>query len=140
MTSRQRARDLIAAWDERGIDLEFVQNADGSTVHVVAPDSVIIPGFDSHPDVDAGHRTWGEILGDSVIDAALGTLTTVCGVQILRNLGGLEEGGRLTDRFDDELLCQRCHAAFGDRGVVIFECNSREQDVEEALKDVRGSR
>jgi hypothetical protein len=35
-TTAERARVLIGAWDEVGEELQFVENADGTTVHVVA--------------------------------------------------------------------------------------------------------
>ncbi len=52
-----------------------------------------------------------------------GQTWSVCGVTFIRHRGGFEQGGRLLDHFPDELLCQHCHAAFGDRSVILFELN-----------------
>jgi hypothetical protein len=110
----QRAARLITGWDTYGEELEFVENASGSTAHVVA---------------GLGRPAWADreppspIDADLIVDVALGTVYTVCGVRIRCNRGGMDKGGRLTGWFADEKLCQRCHAAFGDRADLIFECN-----------------
>lgn len=110
----ERAALLITGWDTFGEDLRFVENAAGRTVHVVA--GLGRPAW-------ADHSSGGPVDADLVVDMALGTVYTVCGVRLRCNRGGLDMGGRLTGWFADEKLCQRCHSAFGDRADLIFECN-----------------
>ncbi|MFG2001609.1 hypothetical protein ACGFNU_20905 [Spirillospora sp. NPDC048911] len=110
----ERANLLIAGWDTFGEELRFVENAGGSTVHVVAG-----PGTPLWADNEPGRP----MDFDGLVDLTMGAVYTVCGVRVRCNRGGPEEGGRLTDWFADDLLCRRCHTAFGDRADLIFECN-----------------
>ncbi|MGP4027132.1 hypothetical protein [Actinomadura sp. 3N407] len=113
-TTSERARVLIDAWDEHGEELQFVENAKGTTVHVVARDR--------GPTTDSGPTAFG-LSFEHILDLEMGAVYTVCGTRVRCNRGGHEEGGRLTGRFADDLLCVRCHSAFGERADLIFECN-----------------
>lgn len=108
-----RAATLIARYDNGDYDaVRFIQS--DTTVHVLAP-----PDFvpERHKELFGG----GE--GEQQMRFMLGETWSVCGVRFVRHRGGFEAGARLLSHFPDELLCQHCHAAFGDRGAVIFEVN-----------------
>lgn len=110
-----RVDALLVDYDARGTWLQFIENADGSKVHVVAP-----AGEACTPEAYGLAPALG---GADVVDWALGVTRTVCGVRVAVNRGGVEAGGRPTAAFRDDALCGACHKAFGDRSVVIFECN-----------------
>lgn len=118
-----RAALLIAAWDTYGEELGFVENADGSCVHVAAGSGK--PRWAEHgrpSDSDSGDKSFG-LSFEEILDLEMGAVYTVCGLRVRCNRGGHDEGGRMTNAFRDELLCVRCHRAFGDRADLIFECN-----------------
>ena len=108
----RRAAKLIRLHDgESGpAAIAFLRTA--QTVHVVA------------------HITdWPRALPEShygdfdAIALLLGDVWTVCGTRIARHVGGFEHAARHVDHFPDDLLCQPCHAAFGDRAALLFELN-----------------
>ena len=109
----ERAATVLDHLD-RGGDMSFVENAAGTVVHVVA-EATDEAGEPADP-------------ADIMLRLLLGDVLAVCGVTVYRNRGGLEEGGRYTASFPDDLLCQRCHAAFGDRAWLIFDHNPHGKD------------
>lgn len=121
--SVKRAQALIAGWGTYGLELSFVENSDGTCVHVEAGS-----GKPSWAEGEAERR---KATPEDLVTLTLGVRYTVCGVWIRCNRGGQEEGGRLTPAFADELLCVQCHAAFGDRADLIFECNRQPEESDE---------
>lgn len=112
-TRAARATTLIRLVDEGNLDaIRFIRTE--RTVHVLAP-------ADYLPE---RHR---ELFGDGEDERQmrfmLGEVWTVCGTRIVRHRSGFESGGQIVSHFPDEMLCQRCHAAFGDRSVLLFEAN-----------------
>jgi hypothetical protein len=108
-----RAATLIRLTDDGVQDaIRFVRA--GSRVHIITED-----------DNRAAARSkalLGE--GSTALAFLLGDTWTVCGSRFSRHAGGFEQGAELVSHFLDEQLCPHCHAAFGDRGEVIFEANS----------------
>lgn len=109
----QRAAVLIAAYDAGDQDaVRFIQSI--CTVHVLAPDDFV---------PDRHRELFGDTDGEHMMRFLTGQTWSVCGATFVRHRDGFESGARLLDHFPDELLCQRCHAAFGDRSVILFEVN-----------------
>lgn len=108
-----RAGTLIRMVDQGEIDvLRFIRA--GARVHVVSVDKP------ANNRVDA-------LMGDdtnAMFRLLLGEEWSVCGLRFVRHRGGFEQGAQLVGHFPDDDLCPHCHAAFGDRGVLIFEANT----------------
>lgn len=114
----RRVTSLLREWDAGDYNaIQFIRAATGR-VHVVV-----------HNEDRSVSRT-DELLGGEEAAARLrfllGETQTVCGARFMRHRGGFDQGASLVSHFPDEALCTRCHTAFGNRGVVIFEANQND--------------
>lgn len=110
----ERAARLIAMIDCGDQDVLRFCRDDRGNVHVLA-----LP--DDRP--ARQKRLFGDGEAESLMRVMLGEEWSICAVKLVRHRGGFENGAQLVSHFPDEQLCYRCHAAFGDRGVLIFEAN-----------------
>lgn len=112
MTRAQRAQELLRLVEMYGWTLDFITGRDrpgrvvpGRRVHVVGPDE------------DQPRYA-------NVVEALVAKrIRTVCGLVLYLT----PMDGCLGSPFPDELLCQSCHAAFGDRSHVIFGHNTEDR-------------